>query len=104
MTTPAHEIYRQLGNKCFAMLGAKNFSRSKDGNELTFQIRGCRKINYIRVRYNYNIDLYNMSFEYCSLKKGINVIATHDGIYADMMHKLIEQETRLRTSIELVRG
>ena len=69
----------------------------------------CRKIRHSMIMvYGDTLekarDLYTMSFEHCSVKKGIRVIARHESIYADMMHKLIEDETGLRTSLELVRG
>ncbi len=80
------------------MLGAKNFTMSADKQELCFMIRGCPKINCIRIRLTPN-DLYNISFEKVGLKIGIRKVKSYADVYNDMLHEIIETETGLRTSL-----
>lgn len=93
--TIANEIARQIGNKALYMLGAQNLVAGN--NYLAFRIRGSKKINYIRITLN-AMDTYDME-----LGKiwGANhkVVATHNGIYNDMLHSIIESETGLYTSL-----
>jgi hypothetical protein len=96
MTTSTADIIRdQIGNKALYMLGAKNLMNV--GNGLSLRIRGSRKVNYIKITLN-GMDTYDMEF---GKVHGLNykVVATHEGIYVDMMHKLIENETGLYTSL-----
>lgn len=94
-TSTADIIHDQLGHKALCMLGAKNLMNV--GNGLSLRIRGSKAANYIKITLN-AMDTYDMEF---GKIRGLNckVVATHTGIYCDMMHKLIETETGLYTSL-----
>ena len=92
----ANEIRRQLGSQAFALLGASQLVGGE--NFLQFSIRGCRKINKIRIELDAN-DTYTVSFWHIG-RGGANVqkIAECDGVCCDMLHDVIELETRLYTT------
>lgn len=94
--TVAIKIFRQLGQKARAMLGAKNFSCS--ANKLTFRIGGnCKKVNCITIELN-ALDLYDVQF--IKIRGGnMTVLAECNNVYADMMHSIIETETGMQTSL-----
>lgn len=96
MANVAEIIRDQIGGKALYMLGAKNLVNH--GDALSFRVRGSRKVNYIKITLDAGMDLYNMEF---GKIHGYNykVKATHEGVYADMMHDLIEAETGLYTSL-----
>jgi hypothetical protein len=77
------------------MLGAKNLL--DHGNGLSFRVRGSKAVNYIKITLN-DLDLYDMEFGKVWGAK-YTVKATHEGVYADMMHSLIEKETGLATRL-----
>jgi len=91
----AKTIQEQIGGKAFYMLGAKNLMDC--GDALSFRIRGSKAVNYIKISLN-GKDLYDMEF---GKIHGMNykVKATHNDVYADMMHGLIEDETGLYTKL-----
>jgi len=91
----ATEISKQIGGGAFYMLGAKNKVAVENG--LSFRIRGSRKVNYIKIVLN-ALDLYDV--EYGKIH-GMNykVVATDKGLYFDMLHKSIETNTELYTSL-----
>lgn len=92
----ANEIARQIGNKAFTMLGAKNISG--DENSITFKIGGnVKKVTHIKIRLN-GLDLYDMIF-YNVRKAVIKTLSEFSNIYADQMHSLIESETGMDTSL-----
>lgn len=91
----ANEIYRQIGKKAFFMLGAKNFVGDKDS--LSFKISGSKAYSHIKVRLN-SLDLYDMTF-YKIVGNEIKNEKTVEGLYFDMLHSTIEQETGLYTSL-----
>ena len=94
--TVANEIRRQLGPQTFALLGA--YGLVGGDNFLQFAIKGCRKINKVRIELAPN-DTYTVSFWSIS-KNAVSVekIAEREGIYCDMLHDVIESETGLYTT------
>lgn len=110
--TAANEIRNQIGRKALFMLGAYNIAGSSSENFLSFKIKGSRKVNYIKITLNES-DLYDMEFgkmgkklnkEYAAIGMKIysdtyKVVAEENGVYSDMLHKLIEKHTGLLTSL-----
>lgn len=92
----ANEIKRQLGNQALMMLGAKNLT-TNGGNNLSFRIKGSRKINHINIKYN-SLDLYDVEFGKIA-KYDYKVVNTVENIYSDMLHEIIESETGLYTKL-----
>ena len=94
--TTAKEIARQLSPQTLALLGASMLSGGADF--LQFRIKGCRKINLIKIVLEPS-DTYRVEFWRIGMKS-INVakVSEHDGIYCDMLHDLIERETGLYTT------
>lgn len=93
--TIANEIKRQLGNKASMMMGAKNFVG--DTNSLQFRIgRNSKSVNFIKITLT-PADLYDIEF---GRIHGMNytVKASSEGIYSDMMHSIIENETGMYLS------
>jgi len=97
MSQVAEIIRQQIGHKALYMLGAYNLLSHGDENALSFRIKGSRKVNYIKITLT-PADLYDMEFG--KIKKyDYDVVETHNGVYVDMLHGLIEQETGLYTSL-----
>lgn len=95
MSQVAEIIRQQLGNGTLYMLGAKNLATS--GNDLQFRIRGSRNVNFIKITLT-PADLYDIEFG--KIKKyDYDVVKVHEGVYVDMLHGLIEQETGLYTKL-----
>jgi len=99
--TPAEIIYGQLGRQALAMMGAKDFFSDDDGDSLVFKIRGCKRINFIKIKYNHGCDLYRIEFKkYGSIKNPtISIIESFDEVYSDSMHEIIEETTGLYLSL-----
>lgn len=91
----AATIGDQIGHKALYMLGAKNLVNH--GDALSFRIRGSKAVNYIKITLN-GMDLYDMEFGKIWGDK-YTVKATHNDVYNDMLHSLIEKETGLYTSL-----
>jgi len=91
----AKTIRDQIGGKTLFMLGAKNLIAHE--NALSFRIRGSKAVNYIKITLN-GSDLYDMEFGKVWGAK-YTVKATHNDIFNDMMHGLIEKETGLATRL-----
>jgi len=88
-------IRDQISGKTLFMLGAKNLLAHE--NALSFRIRGSKAVNYIKITLN-GSDLYDMEFGKVWGTK-YTVKATHNDVYNDMMHNLIEKETGLYTKL-----
>lgn len=99
----AQTIAQQLGTACFALLGAHTLIDLQDG--LQFRIRGCDKVNLIQIILD-PCDTYTVKFCKVQAQKKTNLgvsytemtwktVSVHKGIYCDMLHDLIEQETGL---------
>ena len=93
--TIANEIKNQIGSKAFFMMGGKNLVGGD--NYLGFGIRGSKSYNYIKVSLN-SMDTYDVSFMKLG-KDGIKKEVVHNGVYVDMLKKLIETETGLYLSL-----
>lgn len=95
MSQVATIIKNQIGNKALYMMGAKNLATG--GDDLSFRVRGSKRVNHVKIALNAS-DTYDITFgKILGLK--FNVVASHDGIYCDMMHDLIEKETGLYLSL-----
>jgi hypothetical protein len=96
--TVANTIARQIGHRAFVMMG----TRYKLGDErsLTFDVRGSRTVNKIRVTLNTG-DLYDVDF----LKVGraptyrVVLVDERTDIYFDALREVIERATGLRLSL-----
>jgi len=94
--TVAETIYKQLGHKARVMIGAKQFVAGD--NMLRFRIgRNSSAANMIRISLEpmdtYKIEFLSVRGMSCKTK------AEHSGVYADMMHSIITQETGLYTCL-----
>lgn len=78
------------------MLGAKNLGATKDS--LQFQIQGSKKVTHIKIKLDYATDTYIVTFYKCG-KFEIESETEHTGIYDDMLHELIQNETGLYTKM-----
>lgn len=90
----ANTIAEQIGARAFLMMGTR--VKVGDSNSLTFDIRGCPKINKIRI--TLIGDLYTVTF-YKSRGLEIVIVSELEGVYADMLHGIIEEETGLRLKL-----
>ena len=99
----AQTIAQQLGGASLALLGSHTLIDLEDG--LQFRIQGCEKINLIQIVLD-PCDTYTVKFcQVQATKKndlGIpytemswETVSVHKGIYCDMLHDVIEQETGL---------
>ena len=91
----ANTIRKQLG-KALVMMGAKNLVGGKD--YLSFRIgRNSKGINYIKITLTPQ-DLYDVEF---GAIRGMNykVKSEAKGIYADMLHDVIGQNTGMAMSL-----
>lgn len=94
--TVAREIASQLGPQTIALLGASQLVGGE--NFLQFKIKGCPKINCIRIELDPS-DTYTIQFWYTSAKADrVRKVSERDGIYCDMLHDVIENETGLYTT------
>jgi hypothetical protein len=92
----AREIARQLGSQTLALLGATQLVGGE--NFLQFKIKGCRKINCIKIVLDAN-DTYTVEFWKVNARTDEVVkVSEHEGIYFDMLHDLIERHTGLYTT------
>ena len=104
----AQTILAQLGGRRFmAMTGARRFVG--DGRALRFRLPGTGGfvrggINFVRITLN-DLDTYDVEFirlRSVTARRHVEefeVVAAHDGIYADMLCEVFESETGLRTSL-----
>ncbi len=94
--TVATEIKRQLGNKCLAMIGAKNIF----GGEKHLQMklgRNAHKWTHLTITLN-DMDTYDLRFIRI-FKMDIKNEKIVSGVYADMLHNVIEDVTGMYTSL-----
>lgn len=94
----AQTIQSQFGNKCFFMLGAYNILAHDDG--LSFRFKGSRKANYCKITLDAS-DTFTMEFLKIGRAPNFKTIEvrTESGVYADMLHGMIESTTGLATSL-----
>ena len=93
--TTATETLNQLGGKKFiAMTGATCFA---DGKTLVSKFKGSRIANIMYVTLNEN-DTYDVKI--CKFKNvTLYTVKEVKGVYADMLIKIFESTTGLRTSL-----
>lgn len=92
----ANTIRKQLGQKAIAMMGAKNLAGGKD--YLSFKIgKNSKGVNYIKITLT-PMDLYDVEFGNIRAMK-YKVKKEVTGIYADMLHKTIENNTGMYLSL-----
>ena len=94
----AGEMLKQLGGNRFIMMtGAKNFTVGPKG--AGFKIgRNAKGVNYVRIDLDRGKDLYNMSFDFVSVR-GIKNKAKVKGVYADQLQKMFTKHTGMYTSL-----
>ena len=94
----AAETLKQIGgNRFIAMTGAKHFTFGKEG--MMFKIgRNSKRVNYVKIDYDRGKDLYNMSFDWVTIK-GIKNKKKLKGVYADQLAKAFEKYTGMYTSL-----
>ena len=97
-TTPtvAEIIRQQIGGLALRMLGANNLI--DHGDALSFRIKGSRKANYIKITLT-PMDDYTVEFKKIGRAPNFKItdVSTHEMIYVDMLHDLIESVTGLYT-------
>jgi hypothetical protein len=99
--TCATTIRDQIGHKALFMLGADKLVG--DEKSLTFSIKGCRTVNKIRITLT-PLDLYDVEFLKVVMPTrfrdfSIETVALETGVYAEMLHAIIEKNTGLALSL-----
>lgn len=96
-SAPWETIRQQIGRRALFMLGAKNLVHSNGGKTLSFNIgRNAKSINWIRITLMPS-DTYK--FEFGRGRKNPRVVNTVNDVHFADMHKVIEDNTGLRTSL-----
>lgn len=93
-----NEIARQIGKKALYMLGARELLG--DSNSISFKIRGSSKWKKIKIKLTAK-DLYDITF-YTWKKMDFQSLKSKEikDVYAQDLHRIIEKETGLYTSLE----
>jgi len=97
--TVANTIAKQIGSRAFFLMGTRH--KLGDEDSLTFDIRGSRTVNKIRVRLNV-MDLYDLTFWKVTRRNGefkVKVVAEVEDIYFDGLRQVIERVTGLCLSL-----
>ncbi len=97
-------IASQIGNRAFTMMGAKNLFSSDKG--LSFKIghnagNGMDgRVSHITITLDPS-DTYTVEFTRCNTRAKIvvKVLGRYEGIHADGLHSLIQNETGLYLSL-----
>ena len=97
----AREIANQIGAGAFVMMGT--FQRVADGDDLTFDIRGCGKFNFVRVHLT-AMDTYTLTFTKIMMDGRVVREEKIDGVYHDALRAAIEEHTGLTLAVPRVRG
>jgi len=94
MNTVSATILNQLGGsgKLKAMLGTSTLLYGN--NFLTFNLKGCRKINLVKVIYLPASDLYQIDYY-----KGQNLVAFDESVFCGDLKPMIESRTGLLMSL-----
>lgn len=93
--TVANTIALQIGSRAFFLMGTRH--KLGDEDSLTFDIRGSRTVNKIRVRLNF-LDLYDLTFWKVTRRNGefkVKVVEEVGDIYFDGLRQVIERVTGL---------
>jgi hypothetical protein len=92
----AETIYQQIGRRAFLMMGT---SQVVGGPlDLTWNVKGVEGINRIRVTLDVASDTYTVDFANYR-KLTFKVVKSVSGVYADMLHSVIENKTGLYLSL-----
>jgi len=95
--TVGQTIAQQIGNKAFAMMGAKNLMTTENG--LQWKVgRNAKGVTHITVTLDPS-DTYIVKFQKVGRGYKVTDLATFEGIYADMLHTTIEHNTGLYLSL-----
>ena len=97
--TVANTIARQIGSRAFLMLGTRQ--KLGDDCSLTFDCRGSKAVNKIRVTLN-GLDLYDLTFWKVTRRNGqfhVKVVEQVQDIYFDGLRDVIERVTGLYLSL-----
>lgn len=98
----AEEIARQIGGRAFFMMGTTQ--KNIDGPGLTFNVKGSKAWNKIRVRLDAD-DTYNILFLKIGRAPSFKMTSkNYQGFMADDLHRIIEQETGLYLSLGTMKG
>ncbi len=94
-TEIAEIIRKQLTPQTLYMLGAHNMFACENG--LVFKIKGSKTFKHIKIVLN-SMDTYDMTF---TNFRGMNITKVEEvnGVYVDMLHKIIEEKTGLYTKL-----
>ena len=97
-TRQGAETLKQLGGNRFIMMtGAKHFGVGPNG--MSFKIgRNSKRANHVTIDYDRGRDLYNMKFDWVTIK-GIKNKKTLKGIYADQLQDMLTRYTGMYTSL-----
>lgn len=91
----ASEIHNQIGRRAFLMMGSRTILAGD--NSLMFDIRGCEKINKIRVTLDpsdtYTVEFFKIRGTTC------REVASVEGVYCDNLRDVIESRTGLYLSL-----
>ena len=93
--TVANTIAQQIGRRAFLMMGTRY--KLGDDRSLTFDCRGSRTVNKIRVELNL-LDLYDLTFWKVTRRNGefkVKVVEKVEGVYFDGLRNVIERGTGL---------
>lgn len=96
----ANEIASQIGNRAFAMMGAKNLVG--DEKSLSWKVgRNAKSVTHVTITLDVASDTYQIEFIRCNMRAKVirKVLASFEGVYADQLHQLIEAETGLYLSL-----
>lgn len=98
----ANEIARQIGGRAFYMMGTQH--KVGEENALTFDIRGSRAVNKVRVILDGD-DTYSVEFWKIPGPQGWAngkvpvIVHKSEGIYNDGLHQCIESNTGIYLSL-----
>jgi len=97
---PYETILKQLGgNRFIAMTGAKNLGTN--GKDLSFSIgRNAKKVTHVHIKLT-SMDLYDVEFINMRGAKR-KVIKKVKGVYGDMLPKIFQKYTGMRTRLWLI--
>jgi len=106
----ADTIIQQIGSRAFFMLGAKRIIAHPDG--IAFKIgRNSKSVNHVRITLDPS-DTYDVEFSWVTNRGAASILrdpvspivrtkirSEASGVYADMLHDLIESKTGMYVSL-----
>ncbi len=94
----ADTIREQIGPMAFVMMGTKS-NMWKDNNCFIFKVRGSKTCDRVKITLLSSSDTYRVEFFKMNMKTYEVSTKAFDGIYVDMLHDLIEEQTGLYLSL-----